>query len=231
MGMPSLDAVVARVRDDPEYPPLFQQAYADNSPISMEKISAAIASFERTLISPDSPYDRFVRGDVAALNAPARRGMALFESVGCVQCHFGSNFSDASASRVGSPYRIFPATNSSLDPALHLSDDKGRAAPDSRASVWRVPSLRNVALTAPYFHNGAVEKLEDAVRIMAQAQLGLEIVNSGAGTPVAFWSPTEHTMQLSARRTLSEREISDISEFLRALSSDALVAAAKKGGT
>ena len=218
MGMPSLDAVVARVRADARYAPAFRAAFGDDAPISIERIATAIASYERTLITPDSPYDRFVRGDVQALNVQAQRGMALFDAVGCTQCHGGANFSSASLLDAGPAWRLFPAWPAAADPALQLARDPGLAAPGSAAGVWRVPSLRNVADTAPYFHNGSVQQLDEAVRVMARVQLGWQIVPGADATPAVRWASAEQTMNLLPPRTLPESAVQDITAFLRSLS-------------
>lgn len=218
MGMPSLDAVVARVRADATYAPTFRAAFGDDAPITIERVAAAIAAYERTLITPDSRYDRFVRGDTHALDAQAQRGMALFDAVGCTQCHGGPNFSSASVLDAGPAWRLFPALPAAADPALQLAHDPGLAPPGSAAGVWRVPSLRNVADTAPYFHNGAVDDLAEAVRIMARTQLGWQIEPGGAALPAVRWAADRQTMTLLAPRTLPESTVEDITAFLRALS-------------
>lgn len=93
MGIPSVEMLVERLRRSVEYNRLFKQAFGRNQPINFENITRAIASYERTLITPGSPYDRFVKGDKEALTQAQVRGMALFETTGCVQCHSGPNFS------------------------------------------------------------------------------------------------------------------------------------------
>jgi cytochrome c peroxidase len=226
MGMPSLQAVVQRVREDRRYAAAFRAAFpaalpanpGDESAITIERIAAAIAAFERTLITPDSPYDRFVGGDIRVLDAQAQRGMALFDAVGCTQCHGGPNFSSASVFEAGPAWRLFPAWPDAADPALQLARDPGLAPPGSTAGVWRVPSLRNVADTAPYFHNGAVDDLDEAVRIMARTQLGWQVVPGGDAVPLVRWKADQQTMALLAPRTLPESAVQDITVFLRALS-------------
>ncbi|MEW8152951.1 MAG: cytochrome-c peroxidase, partial [Candidatus Thiodiazotropha endolucinida] len=108
MGMPSLDHVVKTVRNIPEYQALFNITFPTRPSITIDTIAMAIASYERTLITPDSPYDRFIRGDSSALTEKQIRGMALFESTGCILCHSGPNFSAASLFSDDTPYRIFP---------------------------------------------------------------------------------------------------------------------------
>lgn len=226
MGMPSIESVVARVAADATYRAAFAEAFGggtDAGAVTGERIAAAIAAYERTLITPDSRYDRFVRGDAAALAPAELRGMALFAEVGCVQCHGGANFSAGSLGPPSAALRIFPVFVASLDLALGLVDDPGAG---TRASaVWRVPSLRNVALTAPYFHNGSVDRLEDAVRIMARAQLGLHLEEDGVADEPVMWSPAARRTARVTPRTLSARDIREITAFLGALSGEALAAA------
>jgi cytochrome c peroxidase len=226
MGMPSLQAVAERVRGEPGYKDAFAAAFGAGRPITIDRIAEAIAAYERTLITPDAPYDRFVRGDRKALTPQQLRGMALFQSVGCIGCHSGPNFSGASLFETGSPRRTFPTFPSQLAERRNLGADRGGAAPGARQGIWRIPSLRNVGLTAPYFHNGSVDDLAEAVRIMANAQLGRRI---GASTPASrdiVWSDGQRALgSVEAQTALSEADIADIVAFLRGLSSDRLVAA------
>lgn len=219
MGMPSLAAVVERVRRDPAYRAAFAAAYGPDARIDIDLVAKAIASYERTLITPDTRYDDFVRGDRAALTERELRGMALFEKTGCVACHSGPNFSGASLLAPGINLAVFPALDSRYRERFRLTDDTGRAAAGSPAGIWRVPSLRNVALTAPYFHNGAVEKLEDAVRIMAAVQLGRE----SEGRRSVYWSENDKVVSTVECSPLNDRDIADIAAFLQTLSSRRLL--------
>lgn len=230
MGMPSAEAVEQRVKENPSYREPFAKAFGADQPITIKQITAAIAAYERTLITTDTPYDRFVRGDKNALSAAQVRGMALFESVGCVLCHSGPNFSGASLfDSPPAPHRLFPVFDSpQYMTRYNLNKDSGANVPGSKQAVWRIPSLRNVALTAPYFHNGSVDNLPEAVRIMATVQRGKKIVNqTSAYKTVAYRDGTQAGAEKS---TLSERDVSDIVAFLQSLSSDRLVARSKVGG-
>lgn len=224
MGMPSPAAAEERIRQMPAYRVAFARVFGDGTPITLERIAAAIAAYERTLVTPDTPYDRFVRGDRRALSAQQLRGMARFESLGCVTCHKGPNFSDASLPGGQTPRRIFPALPGAFESRFDLTPN--RRADGLERGAWRIPSLRNVALTGPYFHNGAVEKLEDAVRIMASAQLGASVDGAlrRGGTP--NWSAEERVLKQVERRTVSEQDVADIVAFLESLSSERLVSRA-----
>lgn len=215
MGMPSLAAVSERVRQQPAYREAFDRAFTVDTPINIERIVEAIAAYERSLITTDTAYDRFVRGDLAALTPAQLRGMALFQSWGCIGCHHGPNFSAASVFDDQMPKRIFPANPTPYEQRYDLTRDGGAAGGSGRG-VWRVPSLRNVALTGPWLHNGAVTELAEVVRIMASAQLG----RSGH---YLLWSEQAGTLREIDQPIPSDREVSDIVAFLHALSSDRLI--------
>ena len=225
MAMPSAAAVVERVQEQVSYQAAFQQVFGahKNAPvITIERILAAIAAYERTLITPDSPYDRYVRGESDALSPQQLRGMALFEELGCVNCHSGPNFSGAGILSNNSPWRIFPALDTPFEQQYRLTDDLGKAPAGSRKGVWRIPSLRNVADTSPYFHNGSVTELAEAVRIMASAQLGYRIEGvddaSHAQGTAYVWSSQTNTLATVQPRQLGEDDIQSIVAFLQALS-------------
>jgi len=231
MGMPSLDAVAARVREDVSYRAGFDRAFGAGTPITIDAIAKAIAAYERTLITPDAPYDRFVRGDAKALTPAQLRGMSLFQNLGCVTCHSGPNFSGASVFDARQPFRLFPANATAFNARYRLTGDTGLATPGGKQGLWRIPSLRNVALTGPWLHNGAVDKLEDVVRIMASAQLGRLTADDPRAGRFVIWSGQERVLGGVDRSALGDQEVADIAAFLRSLSSERLVAqVAKQGG-
>lgn len=214
MGLSSATEAERRLAADVSYREQFAAAFGDEAPISFERVAQAIAAYERTLITPDAPYDRFVRGDSSALTPQQLRGMALFESVGCVVCHKGPNFSDAALVGGESPFRFFPANPSRYEKIYPLLKENGERG------VWRVASLRNVALTGPWLHNGSVDKLEEVVRIMATAQLGHSAELIG-------WVDGGQARRVD-RAPLSDAQVADIVAFLKALSSERLLAARKE---
>jgi cytochrome c peroxidase len=220
MGMPSLTAVEERVRQDPRYKKAFARAFGSATPITIDRIAEAIAAYERNLITPDTPYDRFVRGEPDAMTSAQLRGMALFQSLGCNTCHQGPNFSAASIFDPSMPRRIFPANPTPYEKRYDLLSDTGAAGGKARG-VWRVPSLRNVALTGPWLHNGAVTELEEVIRIMASAQLG----RTGR---YLLWSKQGATLREIDVAAPSDDEVADIVAFLNALSSDTLAARHKQ---
>ena len=218
-----LDDVVGRLRGDPSYVAAFETAFGPGPTIDADRLARALAAFERTLITPDTPFDRFLAGDASALTPQQIRGMSLFETVGCVVCHAGPGFSRTSllAPEAGSSgFRLFPSLASPYAARYRLTDDLG-AARAGRAGLWRIPSLRNVELTAPYFHNGSVADLTEAVRVMATVQAG-RIVGDGPVATQVEWSPETKRLTRRTPSPLTEAEVADIVAFLRALTSDRL---------
>ncbi|GAA6152862.1 cytochrome c peroxidase [Pseudoteredinibacter isoporae] len=213
MGLPSEQAIVERVRSQADYHDLFFQAFGERN-ISSVNIAKALASYERTLITNDSPYDDFVRGDRGALKQQQLNGMVLFEQLGCVYCHAGPNFSVASVYSEGLALRLFPAKPTSLTQSLTLNNPE-----TGKPTVWRVPSLRNVALTGPWLHNGSVDTLEEVVRMMAESQLGK------SGHRRVVWS--DNALSVIDSSPLTDSEVRDIVAFLKALSSKRLLAASE----
>ena len=143
----AVDSVVARLRAIPEYVTLFDEAFAGASPISATQLAQALAAFQSSLVAMDSPFDRFRAGDSSALDEQQVRGMEEFDDAGCDRCHEGVMFSDFDLHAEGVP-----------EHPLVAEPDTG----DGRFR-FRTPSLRNVALTAPYMHNGTLATLEDVL--------------------------------------------------------------------
>ncbi|MEP2530325.1 cytochrome c peroxidase [Shimia sp.] len=217
MAMPSLAAVEDRVAQNQYYRATFQSVLPDKTPINIRNITRAIAAYERTLITPDAPYDRYVRGDDAALSEAALRGMALFDEFGCRGCHVDPVFSAAGSEKPLGVYRRFPVYPQNN--AYMAQYDLLIAGAPSR---YRVPSLHNVARTAPYFHNGSVETLQEAIRVMAVSQLGREITDDPiADIRVVAASVSDsrpgRNLSLVRGHALSRQDVSDIEQFLRAL--------------
>ncbi|MGB0204736.1 MAG: cytochrome-c peroxidase [Neptuniibacter sp.] len=211
MGMNSEAEIEARVKEQPSYTALFAKAFDGNTEITIDKIAKAIASYERTLITNDSPYDEFVRGDKSALTSKQLSGMALFEEAGCIHCHFGPNFSAASVFNSGLELRVFPGNPDQIDSNYSFALD------GEETSVWRVPSLRNVALTGPWLHNGQVDDLNEVVRIMSKAQLGK------SSSRTFQWA--DNRLGVVENPDLTEQQVDEIVAFLKALSSKRLVQA------
>lgn len=191
MGMSDAKVAIARLQAIPDYLPLFRKAFPEaREALSMDNVAQAIAAYERTLINPDTPYDRYVRGDKNALDAQQLRGMQTFTEVGCNACHMGANFSGPALPAGEGFFMKFPNIAGSVyDKKYDLLSDTGRhsvTGKDSDRHLWRVPTLRNVALTAPYLHNGKVATLDEAVRVMAKTQLNKELSAAQVKDLVAF---------------------------------------------
>ena len=190
MGMASLDAVIDRVRGIPGYRIYFEQAFGPGDVVTMDNAARAIAAYERTLITPDSPYDRYVKGEQTALSEIARRGMDTFAAVGCRSCHQGPVFDGPQLPAGSGFFMKFPTFEDSPYVAQYdLTADAGRfnsTGEEADRGLWRVPTLRNLTYTAPYMHNGAVKTLPEAVRVMASTQLGRTLTDVETTELVAF---------------------------------------------
>lgn len=176
----SWDEVLARLTADGRYRRMFAAAYRDG--VTAGNVRNAIAEFERSLVTPNAPFDRFLRGDETALAPEARRGYDTFRKLGCVACHHGINVGGNSFQTMGKMADYFAdrdAGHQDLGRFLVTGDPADR-------HVFKVPGLRNVARTAPYFHDGSVATLPEAVRVMARYQLGYELAPSQVDDLVAF---------------------------------------------
>jgi cytochrome c peroxidase len=190
MGMPSHDAVVKRIKQIPGYVKEFEQAFGGKDAVTIDHLAQAIAAYERTLVTRNSPVDRYVAGDKKALNAQQVRGMELVKTVGCVACHSGPNYAGPALPLGTGFYQKFPMfADATLEAKYAFSKDLGRFEVTKQVgdkNMFRVPTWRNVALTAPYFHNGAVKTLDEAVRVMAKTQLNRTLKDTEVADIVAF---------------------------------------------
>ncbi len=177
MAMPSEAVVLQRLRSNEEYQRRFARAFpGSGEKINYDNVAEAIAAFERTLVTKDR-VDDFLKGQQTALNDHELQGMKLFLETGCTTCHNGPLLGGNSFQKVG---LVHPYDNTKDVGRLAVSqseDDKYK---------FKVPTLRNVALTGPYFHDGAVTQLPEAVRRMAWMQLGLELPDGQVDAIVAF---------------------------------------------
>lgn len=173
--------VIAKLSARSDYRQAFALAYPQG--ITAESISDAIARFERTLVTPDAPFDRYLRGDSSALDADEREGYARFKRLGCASCHQGINVGGNLFQRFGLLGDYFADRGDITDADLGRFSVTGDEAD---RHVFKVPGLRNVALTAPYFHDAGAETLEDAVLIMGQYQLGRRLSSEDVRLLVAF---------------------------------------------
>jgi cytochrome c peroxidase len=183
------EQVIPTLKSIAGYAGMFVKAFPnDKDPIRTPNVQAAIAAYEATLVTPNAQFDRFLRGDGKALGEAERRGLKSFMDNGCAACHGGINMGGSMYARFG----IASAPPAELLPP----GDFGRFSvtkDEADRYAYKVPTLRNIALTAPYFHTGKVWSLEEAVTVMAKSQLG---------------------------KTFSKREVAEIVAFLRTLTGD-----------
>jgi cytochrome c peroxidase len=190
MGMPNHQAVMERIAAIPDYRSAFTTVFGNKDPLTIQNATRAIAAYERTLITPNTPYDRFVRGDKKAMSIQAQAGMKLFGEIGCTSCHSGPNFDGPPLPEGQGFFQRFPTYKDNEYVARYkLMDDKGKAMATGKEEdehLFRVPTLRQVALTAPYFHNGSVDNLPEAVRVMARVQLNKKLDDTQVTQLVSF---------------------------------------------
>ncbi len=177
MSMPSEAQVLQVLNSMPEYVEAFAEAFPqDRKPVTYDHLGQAIGAFERGLVTP-APFDQYFAGDAAALSPKQKRGFTTFVDAGCAQCHNGTYFGGNTYQKAG---RVNPWPN---------QEDQGRykvTGDEDDRMIFKVPSLRNVAQTGPYFHDGSVNSLKAAVVQMANTQLGKDLSNREANEIVAF---------------------------------------------
>jgi len=176
------ERTVETLQSIPDYVEMFAEAFpGEADPVTFENMARAIEAFEATLVTPNSPFDRYLGGDDAALTEAEKQGLALFMDSGCTACHGGILLGGTSYQRFGA------ARNPGAE--LLPPEDRGRFAVTGDASdefAFKVPVLRNIDLTAPYFHTGKVWSLEEAVEVMGQAQLGRDFTEEESGHITTF---------------------------------------------
>ncbi len=175
-------AVVTTLKSMPEYIERFGRAFpGEADPVTFDNMARAIEAFEATLITPASRFDQWLEGNDAAMTAEEKKGLKLFMDKGCDACHNGVNFGGQDYY----PFGLVKRPGADILPP----EDKGRFAVTETVSdeyVFRASPLRNIALTAPYFHSGQVWDLEQAVAIMGTAQLGTELTDEEARLVTVF---------------------------------------------
>lgn len=178
----SPDRVVATLKSMPEYVNDFAKAFPnDKDPVSFDNMAYALEAFEVSLITPKAPFDQYLAGNEAALSEQQKTGLALFMDAGCTACHNGVNVGGQGYF----PFGVVKKPGADILP----EGDKGRFKVTNTASdeyVFRAAPLRNVALTAPYFHSGEVWDLEQAVAIMGNSQLGRQLKEDEVAAITAF---------------------------------------------
>lgn len=194
MGMLGHDQVISRIKDIPGYVSEFAAAFGKDDWVTIENAVDAIAAFERTLITPNSALDQYLAGDKLAMNEAQIRGMELFESTGCTECHSGPAMNGWQPGN-DAEFAEFPRfAESPFVQQFDLAADLGRSnatGDDADEHHFKTPTLRNITLTAPYLHNGRVGSLANACRLMASTQLDLELTDAEVADLTAFMSALE----------------------------------------
>ncbi|HFE39066.1 MAG TPA: c-type cytochrome, partial [Gammaproteobacteria bacterium] len=193
MAMQNATFVASRLKGIKGYVTIFANTFKDKK-ISLKNISKALASFQRSLIVANSRADQYIAGNKAALNKKEERGYHLFQKQGCLSCHFGTNFAGPAPGpglKMGEPFfELYPTIRGSqYEEKYDMVADMGNfhvTLDPERKLFWRVPSLRNIADTAPYFHNNAVNDLHEAVRVMNRVQFNYPITEDQVDDIVAF---------------------------------------------
>jgi cytochrome c peroxidase len=179
------EMVITTLKSMPGYIQLFGNAYPDEKdPVTFDNMAEAIEVFEATLLTPDSAFDRYLKGERQALRPGEKNGLSRFISAGCAACHGGINMG-------GTGYYKFGVKEHVAEDLM--TGDKGRfkvTTSEKDAYTFKSPSLRNIALTPPYFHSGKVWSLEEAVSIMSSAQLGISLTKDDVRDIVAFLHAT-----------------------------------------
>ena len=173
--------VIARLYKDHDYPGMFKKIYPGG--IDRRNVKDAVAEYVRSLTTPNSRFDLWLRGDKNALNAQEKRGYALFKDYGCSSCHQGANVG-------GNMFQVFGVLNDYFKKRGDITDaDLGRyniTGNEEDRHAFKVPSLRMAAMTAPYLHDGSAKTLRDAVDAMFEFQLGREAPDRDKDDIVAF---------------------------------------------
>lgn len=181
-GNRDYSSALKRLRAIPGYLEMFRAAFpGEPDPVTPENWGKAIGSYERTLVTP-SRFDQFLSGDLHALSSVEQRGLRTFIDTGCAGCHNGPGIG-------GGMFRKFGVVEEYWNETKSAEIDKGRFDVTHDAAdmyVFKVPALRNVAMTPPYFHDGSAKALPEAVRIMAKVQVGKELVGQEVADIVAF---------------------------------------------
>jgi len=181
-GMPSYEAVEKKLKELKGYLDLFKKAFPkDDEPVTMDNFAKAVGAFERTLVTP-SPFDDFLKGDQTILTDPQKRGLKMFIEAGCIMCH-------SSGYVGGQRYQKFGVFEPYWQYTKSKDIDEGRylvTKNESDKYVFKVPMLRNVEMTSPYFHDGSVDKLKDAVWIMGKIQLGRDLTQPQVDDILSF---------------------------------------------
>jgi len=181
-GMMSYEFAEKKLREIKGYMPLFEKAFPrEKDPVNLDNFAKAVSAFERTLVTP-SKFDEFLKGKVSALTGPQKRGLKTFMERGCASCHSGAYVG-------GQMYRKFGIVEPYWQYTRSVDIDEGRYAvtkDEADKYVFKVPVIRNIEKSSPYFHDGSVDSLRDAVMIMARVQLAKTLTDTEIDEIVLF---------------------------------------------
>lgn len=187
-GNPDYATAEAKLRAIPGYRPMFEKAFpGEAEPVTAANWGLAIGAYERSLMTP-APFDRYLAGDPSAIGTEAKRGLDKFMSYGCAGCHGGVVLGGQMFQKFGIVADYWTETGST-EKELLKGRDKGRfheSKDEADAFMFKVQQLRNVAVTPPYFHDGSVATLPEAVRVMGKLQLGRDLGKQDIADIVAF---------------------------------------------
>lgn len=199
MGSPSHDFVVARLKKIPGYVKEFEKVYGKDS-LNIENAAQAIADYEATLTTLNSPYD------LGKMTAKQTKGFETFKEVGCASCHSGDHFAGPKMPIGTGFFQKFPTyANTAYDQKYQFTKDTGRMQVTGKEEdkfMFRVPTLRNIGLTAPYFHNGAVATLDEAIKVMAKTQLNRDLTQEQTDSISSFLNALSGTIPEQTMPTL-----------------------------
>ena len=182
MACHSFDEIIAKLQQDVNFTKAFTEVYPEG--YSEKSITNAIEEFEKTLLTPNSRFDRYLKGEKSAINDTELTGYELFKKYDCVTCHVGETLGGQSYELMGVKRDYFADRGSEM-----TEEDNGRfkqTKTDRDKHRFKVPGLRNIALTAPYFHDGSIKTMKDAVDYMAKYQVDAILSNEELGEIVAF---------------------------------------------
>lgn len=184
MACESFDQIITKLQEDKPFVAAFTEVYPDG--LSEKNITNAIQEFEKTLLTPNSRFDLYLKGDKNAISTDELAGYELFKKYDCATCHVGEILGGQSYELIGVQHDYFADRNAEM-----TEEDNGRfkqTKVERDRHRFKVPGLRNIALTAPYFHDGSMKTTDDAIRAMAKYQLGIDLPQAEVDKIVAFFN-------------------------------------------
>ena len=197
MAIPTKEFLVKRLKGVPEYQPMFKAAFPEaKTALTYENVQNAIGAFERTLITP-SAFDKFLNGEVTAMTTEQKEGLHAFINTGCITCHTGPSLGGTMFQKFGltADYRTFTHSKVNDEGKKKLTNQ------EADKDLFKVPGLRNISKTYPYFHDGSIADLGEAVKIMAKAELGKDLTDQEVKAIVSFLDALTGEVPAGARLT------------------------------